>query len=183
VRILGISGSLRRDSYNTRLLEAARRELPAGAELELWTELEDVPPYNEDAEGAEPAAVRSLKESVADADAVLISTPEYNGSFPGQLKNALDWASRPLATSPLRNVPIAVVGASTSAFGAVWAQDDLRRVLGRIGARVVGEPLPVARAQSRFDLAGDLVDAELRAGLRTAIEVLAAEAEPALVAA
>jgi chromate reductase len=183
VRILGISGSLRRDSYNTRLLEAARRELPAGAELELWTELEDVPPYNEDADGAEPAAVRSLKESVAAADAVLVSTPEYNGSFPGQLKNALDWASRPLATSPLRNVPIAVVGASTSAFGAVWAQDDLRRVLGRIGARVVGEPLPVARAQSRFDLAGDLVDAELRAGLRTAIEVLAAEAEPALVAA
>jgi chromate reductase len=127
--------------------------------------------------------VTQLKDALAAADAVLIATPEYNHSIPGQLKNALDWVSRPLVTSPLRNMPVAVVGASTSAFGAVWAQDDLRRVLGAIGARAVGDPLPVPRAHTCIDSAGELADGELRDGLRRVVEALVAEIEPALVAA
>jgi chromate reductase len=183
VRILGVSGSLRRRSLNTRLLRAAARELPDGVTLEVWDGLRDIPPYDEDLEPERPAAVERLTEALAAADALLIATPEYNGSFPGHLKNALDWASRPLAESPLRNLPVAVVGASTSSFGAVWAQDDLRRVLGRIGARVVGEPVPVARAQTLLDDDGDLLDDRIGNALRLTLETLADEALPALVAA
>jgi chromate reductase, NAD(P)H dehydrogenase (quinone) len=183
VRLLGISGSLRRDSLNTRLLHAAAQELPGGVTLEIWDGLRDIPPYDEDLEPERPAAVERLKEALSAADAVLVATPEYNGSFPGHLKNAFDWASRPLAESPLRNLPVAVVGASPSAFGAVWAQDDLRRVLGRAGARVVGEPVPVPRAHTRFDEDGRLADDEVREGLRGAVAALAREGELALVAA
>jgi chromate reductase len=183
MRVLGISGSLRRRSLNTRLLRAAARELPSGATLDIFDGLREIPPYDEDLEPERPAAVERFKEALAAADAVLIATPEYNGSFPGHLKNALDWASRPLAASPLRNLPVAVVGASTSSFGAVWAQDDLRRVLGRIGARVVGEPVPVARAQTLLDDDGGLLDNGIREALGRTLETLAAEAEPSLVAA
>jgi len=166
MRILGISGSLRRDSFNTRLLDAAAELLPEGAELVRWDGLEAVPPFNEDLEaGPAPAAVAELRDALADADAVLIATPEYNGSVPGQLKNALDWASRPHATSPLRNLPVAVVGASTSGFGGVWAQADLRRILARIGARVLDTELVVGLAASRFDESGRLLDEDTRRGL------------------
>src|SRR5680860_1116679 len=127
--VLGISGSLRGDSHNTRLLRAAARELPVDAELRLFEGLREVPPYDEDDDREPaPAAVARLREAIAGADAVLIATPEYNSSIPGQLKNALDWASRPRATSPLRFMPVAVIGASTGAFGAVWAQAELRKV-------------------------------------------------------
>ena len=120
MRILGISGSLRRDSYNTSLLRAAGEVLPAGVELETWEGLKGVPPYDQDDDTAEaPAAVAELRSAVADADAVLIATPEYNASIPGHLKNALDWVSRPVATNPLRHKPAAVIGASTGAFGAL----------------------------------------------------------------
>jgi chromate reductase, NAD(P)H dehydrogenase (quinone) len=90
--------------------------------------------------------VLALREAIAAADAVLIATPEYNGTLPGQLKNALDWVSRPVGTSPLRGKPVAVIGASTGMFGAVWAQADARKVLGLIGARVLDRELPVAQA-------------------------------------
>jgi chromate reductase, NAD(P)H dehydrogenase (quinone) len=144
VRVLALSGSLRRGSHNTRLLRAAASLLPSGAELELWDGLKTVPPFDEDdEERATHAAVARLRHAVAGADAILIATPEYNGSLPGQLKNALDWLSRPLATNPLRGKPVAVVGASPGMFGAVWAQADARRVLGLIGARVVDRELPV----------------------------------------
>ena len=138
MKILGISGSLRRDSYNSMLLRAAAELLPPGAELEVYDGLKAVPPYDaDDDEGFAPAVVRELREAVAEADAVLIATPEYNASVPGALKNALDWVSRPHATNPLRGKPAAVVGASTGMFGAVWAQAELRKVLQTIGARVV----------------------------------------------
>ena len=97
-----------------------------------------------------PAAVERLRAEVAAADAVLISTPEYNSSIPGQLKNALDWLSRPLESSPLRNKPAAVIGASTGMFGAVWAQAETRKVLGAIGARVLDVELPLPRADEQF---------------------------------
>ncbi len=152
MKVLGVSGSLRADSHNTAILRGARDLMPTGVELELWNGLRDIPPYDED-DDTEPAppAVAALRAALAGADAVLFSTPEYNSSIPGQLKNALDWASRPIATSVLRNKPVAVVGASTGAFGAVWAQAELRKVLGAIGARVVEGEVAVGHAPQKLD--------------------------------
>jgi chromate reductase len=180
MRVLAISGSLRRSSHNTNLLACASAERmgPDGVEIELLDGLETIPPYDEDADGPEaPAPVAALRECIAAADAVLFATPEYNGSIPGQLKNALDWASRPLATNALRNKPVAVIGASTGMFGAVWAQAELRRVLGLIGARVVDVELPVGQATERFDDLGHLSDDELRAKLGGVVGQLAESAE------
>ncbi len=147
MRVLGISGSLRHDSHNSALLRAAAERLPAGAELVLFERLGDIPPYDEDVEAASvPEPVRNLREAIRDADAVLIATPEYNHSIPGQLKNALDWASRPAGESSLNGTPAAVIGASTGMFGAVWAQAELRKVLGAMGGRVLEAELPVAHA-------------------------------------
>lgn len=157
MKVLGISGSLRRDSHNSRLLRGAAGAFGPGVELEVWDELRAVPPYDEDDDvEPAPAAVARLRAAVAGADAVLFATPEYNSSVPGQLKNALDWVSRPPARSPLRNKPVAVIGASTGAFGAVWAQAELRKVLGAIGARVVEGEVALAHAHTRFDDAGRL---------------------------
>jgi chromate reductase len=146
VRVLGISGSLRRDSHNTELLRAAATLLPSGVEFELYDGLRDIPPYDEDEDKTLVAAVRDLKQRIAAADAVLFATPEYNHSIPGQLKNGLDWVSRPLADTPLKGKPVAVIGASTGMFGAVWAQAELRKVLGAIGAKVIDRELPVPMA-------------------------------------
>jgi chromate reductase len=170
MKILGISGSLRRDSYNTGLLRAAAELLPDGVELELWEGLKAVPPYDQDDDGLEaPAAVAELRSAVAGADAVLIATPEYNASIPGVLKNALDWVSRPVATNPLRNKPAVVVGASTGAFGAVWAQAELRKVLSTIGARTLPDEVAVRQASERFDEEGRLLDEDVRAALAEAL--------------
>jgi chromate reductase len=147
MRILGISGSLRRDSHNTRLLRATRGLLPEGAELDVFDGLGAIPPYNEDDEHAPPPAVLALRDAIAGADGVLVATPEYNGSIPGQLKNAFDWLSRPLASSPLRGKPVAVIGASTGLFGAVWAQAEARKVLRTIGARVLDDEHPIAQVE------------------------------------
>ena len=174
-RILGISGSLRRDSHNTSLLRAAAEAAGSDVELELYDGLKAVPPYDEDDDvhpGA--ASVARLNQAIATADAVLFSTPEYNASIPGQLKNAIDWVSRPVATNVLRNKPVAVVGASTGAFGAAWAQAELRKVLAALGARVLDVELPVPHAHTRFD-EGELTDEEIRASLAEAVEALAAE--------
>src|SRR6516164_8753219 len=120
LRILGISGSLRRGSHNTNLLRAAAELLPPGVELEVYDGLRELPPYDPDldVDPAHPAVAR-LRDDIAAADGVLIATPEYNGSIPGVLKNALDWASRPFPDNALRGRPIAVLGASTGLFGAV----------------------------------------------------------------
>ena len=170
MKILGISGSLRLDSYNTGLLRAAAELLPEGVELELWEGLKAVPPYDQDDDGPEaPAAVAELRSAVAGADAVLIATPEYNASIPGALKNALDWVSRPLRSNPLRNKPAAVIGASTGAFGAVWAQAELRKVLGTIGARVLEGDVAVGHAPTRFDEQGRLTDEQLLVQLQEVV--------------
>ncbi len=148
MRVLGISGSLRRDSFNSALLRAAAERLPGGAELIEYEGLSEVPPYDEDVEMAgTPAVVEELRAAVRGADAVLIATPEYNSSIPGQLKNALDWVSRPAGKSALNGKPAAVIGASTGMFGAVWAQAELRKVLGAMGGRVVEAELPVGHAK------------------------------------
>jgi chromate reductase, NAD(P)H dehydrogenase (quinone) len=147
MRILGISGSLRRDSLNSALLRAASERLPAGAELVPFEGLGEIPPYDADLELFEtPGPVRALRESMRDADAVLVATPEYNHSIPGVLKNALDWASRPAGHSALNGKPAAVIGASTGMFGAVWAQAETRKVLGALGGRVLEAELPIAGA-------------------------------------
>jgi chromate reductase len=173
MRILAISGSLRRDSHNTALLRAAAEMLPAGVELTIHDGLREIPPYDDDELHAPSASVVRLREEIAGADGVLISTPEYNSSIPGQLKNALDWMSRPLAESPLRGKPAAVIGASTGMFGAVWAQAEARKVLKAIGARVLETELPVHTADEQFDADGKLTDAEIEQQLVAVIEELA----------
>jgi chromate reductase len=177
MKILGISGSLRRGSYNASLLGAAAGLLPDDVEFELWDGLKAVPPYDEDDDTEEaPAAAAALREAIAGADAVLFATPEYNSSVPGQLKNAIDWASRPPATNPLRNKPVAVVGASTGAFGAVWSQAELRKVLAATGARVVEGEVAVGHAPNRFDEDGRLVDENLLEQLEEVVAGLVAAA-------
>lgn len=157
MRVLGISGSLRRASLNSALLRAAAERLPGGAELIEFNRLGEVPPYDEDVELAgTPAVVEELRQAVREADAVLIATPEYNHSIPGQLKNALDWVSRPAGQSALNGTPAAVIGASTGMFGAVWAQAELRKVLGALGGRVVEAELPIGHAKDQ--LAGDRLE-------------------------
>jgi chromate reductase len=163
MRVLGISGSLRAGSYNTALLQAAAELAPEGVELELYDGLHELPPYNEEHDtDVPPAAVARLRDAIASADAVLFATPEYNGSMPGQLKQALDWGSRPYQQSALWGKPVAVIGASVTDYGAVWAQDHLRKGLGIAGARVLDTELPVGKANERFDADGVLVDLELR---------------------
>jgi chromate reductase len=186
MRVLGISGSLRRDSHNTELLRAAAELLPPEAELELWDDLKGVPPYDADDDPGPESRVESLSSlaaAVDAADVVIIATPEYNHSIPGVLKNALDWLSRPLAESPLRGKPVAVVGASTGLFGAVWAQAELRKVLAAIGARVVDRELPVGLAADAFNAAGRLADPDLELVLADLLAELVAEARPVATAA
>ena len=161
--IFGLCGSLRQGSYNRQLLAAAAAELPPGVNLEVFEGLADIPPYNEDSSA--PRAVQEMRQAISRADAVLIATPEYNASLPGQLKNALDWASRPFPDNSLRHKPAAVIGASTGLFGAVWAQAELRKVLKTIGADVLDEELPVGQADDAFANDGSLADPQLHAAL------------------
>jgi chromate reductase len=143
------------------LLRAAATAAPADVGFQLYDGLESLPHYNEDRDtDTPPAAVSELRELIAEADALLIATPEYNGSIPGALKNALDWASRPRGTAALLGKPVAVIGSSISDYGAIWAQDHLRRALGIAGARVLDVELPVGRVADRIDERGELVDGE-----------------------
>jgi len=183
MRVLGISGSLRRDSHNTRMLRGLRALLPAGVELEIFDELAAIPPYNEDDEHTWPPAVARLRGAIAGADAVLVVTPEYNGSIPGQLKNALDWVSRPVGASPLAGKPAAVLGASTGLFGAVWAQAETRKVLERIGARVVQRELPIAQADTTLGEDGLPIHPEVRPQVEAMLSELVELAAPQPLAA
>ena len=176
MKVLGISGSLRRDSHNKRLLGAAARLLVPRAELVLFDGLKAIPPYDEDDEHAPDAAVARWRAAIAEADALLFATPEYNHSIPGQLKNAIDWASRPPATAALANKPAAVVGASTGMFGAVWAQAELRKTLGGAGARVIDRELPVGLADDAFASDGSLADHDQAHELDTILTELLDEA-------
>lgn len=150
MRVLGIAGSLRAGSLNQQLLRLTAEELPEGVELEVYGGLAQIPPYDQDLDDLQPDEVERLKQAIADADAILVATPEFNGSIPGQLKNAFDWVSRPLADNPIRSKPVAVIGASTSSFGGIWAQRELKKVLGIMGARVVDVELPIAKADRRL---------------------------------
>jgi chromate reductase len=185
MRILAVSGSLRRGSHNSTLLRSAvDLLLPFGVEVVICDSLRHIPPYDEDVLDSPPASVQRLRDEVDAVDAVLIATPEYNRSVPGQLKNALDWLSRPLAESPLRDKPAAVVGASTGGFGAVWAQAELRKVLAAIGARVLDRELPVPNADEQFTSDGRLVDPELEQDLASVLQELidVANSQPQVLA-
>jgi chromate reductase, NAD(P)H dehydrogenase (quinone) len=176
MRILAISGSLRAGSHNTDLLQAAAAVAPDGIDIELYDELKEIPPYDadDDRPGDQPLAVRRFKDALDEADAILIATPEYNSSIPGVLKNALDWASRPLVESPVRNKPVAVLSSSTGMFGGVWAAAETRKVLGALGARTLEDTVAVAKADERL---ANGVDATLLDELRTVVDALATAVE------
>jgi chromate reductase len=181
MRVLGIGGSLRRDSYNMALLHHAGELFQAeGAEFEIYHGLRDIPPYDEDHDVEDaPEAVSRIREAIRDADAVFFVTPEYNSSIPGALKNALDWVSRPPVSSPLRYKPVAVIGASSGMFGAVWAQAELRKVLGAIGARVTEGEVAVGHAGERFDENGRLNEPNLEQEVHEVVTTLLDDARAA----
>src|SRR3984885_7867559 len=186
VRMLGVVGSLRDSSHNRRPLRAAADELPPGVELVHFAGLTAGEPFDEtdeDENGGGMPGADAFITAIRDADAVLFVTPEYNGSIPGVLKNAVDWASRPTpGTSALANKPVAVIGASTSMFGAVWAQAELRKALGLAGARVLDQELAVPTAHEAFKDDGRLARGATRRRLREILAQLVAEAEPRAIA-
>jgi chromate reductase len=179
MRVLTISGSLRPDSYNALLLHAVEEQAPAGLELHPFEGLADIPHFHGDRTDPDPVpeAVERMRREIEAADAVLISTPEYNGSIPGTLKNALDWVSVPFPDNAVKGKPVAVIGASTGGYGGMWAQAELRKVLGIMGARVVPADFSLAHAQQQFDEHGSL-KANQAARLAIAVEQLLAEAQP-----
>jgi chromate reductase len=179
VRVVGISGSLRRESFNRKLLHAAAGLAPPAVEFVEWDGLRDIPPFSEDDEATPPAPVTGLRAALAGADALLLSTPEYNGSVPGQLQNVLDWASRPRATNVLRGKPVAVIGASPSPGGTVRAQADARRVLEEVGALLIDGGLALPHAHRQFDERGALVDPAVETQLAGVLGDLLAKAEVA----
>ncbi|MGH8164518.1 MAG: NADPH-dependent FMN reductase [Rhodanobacteraceae bacterium] len=164
IRLLGVAGSLRKGSYNRALLHAAQELAPSGMKIELFEGLADIPLYNEDVEkvGA-PEPVLKLKQAIADADGLLIATPEYNYSVPGVLKNAIDWASRPPKDTPLHDKPAGIIGASIGTGGTIRAQLLLRQsfVFTRTPTFLTPEVL-VTTAQSKFDAEGKLTDEATR---------------------
>jgi len=183
--VLVICGSLRKGSYNAALTRALPSLAPPGMKFVTAPAFETLPLYNADMQEASgfPGPAQDLAAAVRAADGVLFVTPEYNWSMPGGLKNAIDWASRPRLEAALLNKTVSVVGASPGQFGAMWAQADLRKILGTAGARVVGDELPVTRAHEKFDSSGRLLDGELFERLRLVLDTLAAESIPVHIAA
>ncbi len=172
-KIAGIVGSLRRESLNRMLLQAAAGLMPPDAELVTWDELDRVPPFNEDWEADPvPLTIATLRQAIADADGLLIATPEYNGSIPGQLKNAVDWASRPYGRAVLQGKPAAVISASPLPSGAAGAAAELRKVLTRARASVADAGLVVPSASTQFGPDGQLADSGLSGQLRAVIDAL-----------
>ncbi len=165
-KILGIAGSLRRASFNRWALKAAQSLVPAGASLEVF-ELDGIPPYNQDHEKEPPARVAELKSRVRAADAILFSTPEYNYSIPGVLKNAIDWASRPYGDSAWQGKPVAVMGASVGMLGSARAQYHLRQSFVFLDMYPVNRPeVLIANAAQRFNERGELTDETSRELIR-----------------
>jgi chromate reductase len=184
-RVLALSGSLRAGSHSTSLLRHAAARAGEDLELVLYDGLRDIPPFDEDLEGDEAhvAPVERLKQALRDADGVLIATPEYNGSVTGVLKNALDWVSRPFDTNPLRGKTVAVISSSTGSFGGLWAQNDLRRILGTLGARVIDDSVTVPHVHTVVDGVGEVAHPETSDGLAELLAALQAELAGATVSA
>ncbi|MBO0708498.1 MAG: NAD(P)H-dependent oxidoreductase [Candidatus Dormibacteraeota bacterium] len=177
-RILGISGSLRRGSYNTALLRTAAEVAPDGVEVSIFEGLRDIPPYDDDLRQEVPQPpVDKLKDAIRSADAVLFATPEYNHGVPGVLKNAIDWVSRPVPENPLLNKPTAIMGASGGLMGTVRAQQQLREVLQGFTPVLHTPEVLVSSAASRFDDQGALTDGPTREFVQTLVTNLVDWAE------
>ena len=158
IRILGIAGSLRRESYNRAALRAATELVPEGATIDIF-ELDGIPGFNQDEEQNPPAKVMELKRRIREADAILIVTPEYNYSIPGVLKNAIDWASRPYGDSAWNGKPAAIMGASAGAIGTARAQYHLRQMFVFLNMFPINQPeVMIGNASERFDQEGNLTD-------------------------
>jgi chromate reductase len=174
VQILAIPGSLRAGSWNAALLRLAQERAPEGVRVDIWDGLQHVPPFSEDHEdGLAAEGVQELRSAIASADALLVSTPEYNGGAPGQLKNAIDWASRPFGLGAVVGKPAGVISASTGSFGGRWAQEDIRKALRLSGAAVLGEGLAVGKAAERLVELGE-ADEEIVTGIDDVLTQLAA---------
>jgi len=157
-RILGIAGSLRRDSFNKWTLRAAQKLAPQGTTIEIF-DLDGIPPFNQDDEKNPPSKVVDFKKKIREADAILFATPEYNYSVPGVLKNAIDWASRPYGDNAWAKKPVAIMGASPGALGTARAQYHLRQMFVFLDMYAVNQPeVMIANAAQRFDAQGNLTD-------------------------
>ncbi|MDA2894525.1 NAD(P)H-dependent oxidoreductase [Mycolicibacterium sp. BiH015] len=173
--VLVLLGSLRAASVNRQLAELAIESAPEGVTLELFDRLGELPHYNEDIDTDNvPESVVALREAAARSGAALVVTPEYNGSIPGVLKNAIDWLSRPYGNSALKDKPLAVVGAALGQYGGVWAHDETRKSFGIAGPRVV-EGLDLSVATPTFDGKHPREHAEVAARVREIVGKLAAE--------
>jgi|SRR5208282_4063225 len=175
IKILAFAGSLRNDSYNKHLLQAAARLLPKSTELEIFG-IENIPLYNQDVElRGMPESVKEFKVKIENANAVLIATPEYNHSYPGVLKNAIDWASRPYGNNSFNNKPTTIISASPGQFGGITAQDQLKHVLLALNTHLVTQPaVIVSMAQQKFDENGNLTDPTTAQSLKQLLENLIA---------
>jgi NAD(P)H-dependent FMN reductase len=175
IKVLALLGSLRAASINRQLAELAVETAPEGVALQLFDRLGELPFYNEDIDNEDVAeSVVALRAAAADADAALIVTPEYNGSIPGVLKNAIDWLSRPFGNGALKGKPVAVVGAAHGQYGGVWAHDETRKSFGIAGVRVV-EDLKLSVQTTAFDGKHPRENAKVAANLRDVVGKLAAE--------
>ena len=174
INVLAFTGSLRQKSYNRSALFAARDLAPEGVSVAVY-ELADIPPFNEDFETHPPEPVRDFKHRIAAADALLVSTPEYNHSIPGVLKNAIDWASRPAATTPLNGKPLGIMGCTTGPWGTARAQMALRLIAVSVNMHTLNRPfVQIAQAATKFDADGRLTDEPTRQQIHTLMQALAA---------
>lgn len=170
--ILGFAGSLRKNSYNKALLRAAAELMPKGARLEIF-DIGGIPLYNQDLEGEMPPKVKEFKAKIRAADAILVATPEYNFSFPGVLKNVIDWASRPPGDNAFEGKPAAIMSASIGMLGGARAQYHLRQVFITLNMHPINKPeVIVPFAEEKFDKDGRLIDDKTRAKIRELLESL-----------
>lgn len=185
VRLLALVGSLRAGSHNRQLAEAALEHAPTGVTGEIFEGLDDVPFYNEDidVDGSVPEAAARLRAAASSADAIMLFSPEYNGTMPAVLKNAIDWLSRPFGAGAVNGKPVAVVGTAFGQYGGVWAHDDARKSVGIAGGKVVEDvKLSIPGSLSRFAETHPAKDAEVAANLRGIMDYLRAEAAPVTAA-
>jgi NAD(P)H-dependent FMN reductase len=175
IKVLVLLGSLRAASVNRQLAELAVESAPDGVSLQLFDRLGELPFYNEDIDNQDVVEpVTALRAAAADADAALVVTPEYNGSIPGVLKNAIDWLSRPYGDGALKDKPVAVVGAALGQYGGVWAHDETRKSFGIAGTRVI-EDLKLSVQVTTFDGKHPRENADVAGDLRDVVGKLAAE--------
>lgn len=185
VRILALVGSLRSGSHNHQLAEAAVALAPAGVEIELFEGLADIPYYNEDVDNPTdvPASATRFREAADRSDAVILFSPEYNGTIPAVLKNAIDWASRPMGSGAFTGKPLAVVGTAYGQYGGVWAQDEARKAAGIAGATVLDDvKLSVPESVIRFAERHPSDDAEITEKLAAVVRQVADAAQQPVAA-